>query len=304
MSEEIEAADTSSCCACCGIAEVDDIKLVPCDDCDLVRYCSNECQKTHKSEHEQACKKRAAELREEILFKQPERIHLGDCPICCLPLPLDRTKSSMYTCCSKMICDGCNRASQTRDYYKCPFCRKTLPKTKEEGYKLIMKRVKANDPAAINQVGEEQYDKEDYHTAFEYYTKAAKLGVAESHFRLSLMYHFELGVEKDEGKVIHHLEKAAIGGHPRARNNLGCEEWNNDNSDRALKHWIIAATQGHDDSIKHLMNAYKGGFVDREVLAATLRAHKAAIDATKSPQRNEAEEFYRNVCCEVPVPRR
>ena len=31
------------CCACCGVAEIDEIKLTKCDDCDLVRYCSNEC---------------------------------------------------------------------------------------------------------------------------------------------------------------------------------------------------------------------------------------------------------------------
>ena len=34
-------------------------------------------------------RKRAAVLRDELLFKQPESSHLGDCPICCLPLPLD-----------------------------------------------------------------------------------------------------------------------------------------------------------------------------------------------------------------------
>jgi hypothetical protein len=39
-----------------------------------------------------ACKKRAAELRDEILFKQPENTHLGDCPICFLPLSLDLEK--------------------------------------------------------------------------------------------------------------------------------------------------------------------------------------------------------------------
>ena len=71
MSEENEALDTS-CCASCGVVEIDDIKLVPCDDCDLVKYCSDECRNNHKSEHKEACKKRAAELREELLFKQPE----------------------------------------------------------------------------------------------------------------------------------------------------------------------------------------------------------------------------------------
>jgi len=34
--------------------------------------------------------------------------------------------------------------------------------------------------------------------------------------------------------------------------------------------------------------------VSKEDLAATLRAHQAAIDATKSPQREAADEFERN----------
>ena len=55
-------------CASCGIAEVDDIKLKECTDCGLVRYCSGECQKEHESQHVEACKKRAAELRDELLF--------------------------------------------------------------------------------------------------------------------------------------------------------------------------------------------------------------------------------------------
>ena len=37
-----EAVDI--CCPSCGIAEVDDIKLKDCDDCDLVKYCSDKCQ--------------------------------------------------------------------------------------------------------------------------------------------------------------------------------------------------------------------------------------------------------------------
>ena len=65
MSEEDNhQADTS--CASCGIAEIDDIKLKDCDDCDLVRYCSDACQRDHKTKHKEACKKRAAELDEKI----------------------------------------------------------------------------------------------------------------------------------------------------------------------------------------------------------------------------------------------
>eukprot|EP00986_Skeletonema_menzelii_P015814 scaffold12771_cov86-Skeletonema_menzelii.AAC.3 len=38
------------------------------------------------------------------------------------------------------------------------------------------------------------------------------------------------------------------------------------------------------------LNAFREGFVKKEVLAATLRAHKEAEDATKSPQREAAAE--------------
>jgi hypothetical protein len=64
--EEAEATDT--CCASCGVVEVDYIKLKKCADCDLVRYCSDKCEKNHRKKHEAICKERAAELRDEILF--------------------------------------------------------------------------------------------------------------------------------------------------------------------------------------------------------------------------------------------
>eukprot|EP00984_Skeletonema_dohrnii_P028597 scaffold18652_cov83-Skeletonema_dohrnii-CCMP3373.AAC.1 len=76
------AAEMMMCCACCGIAEGDDIKLKTCTACKSARYCSVKCQKDHRPKHKGACKKRAAELRDELLFKQPESSHFGDCPIC------------------------------------------------------------------------------------------------------------------------------------------------------------------------------------------------------------------------------
>eukprot|EP00985_Skeletonema_marinoi_P030096 scaffold30504_cov80-Skeletonema_marinoi.AAC.1 len=86
MSGVEESFDITMCCASCGIGQVDDIKLKKCTACYLVRYCSVKCQKEHRPQHKRACKKRAAELRDEILFKQPESSDLGDCPICFLPL--------------------------------------------------------------------------------------------------------------------------------------------------------------------------------------------------------------------------
>ena len=132
------AAADIMCCACCGIAEGDDIKLKTCTACKSARYCSVKCQKDHRRKHKKQCRKRAAELRQDILFKQPESSHLGDCPICCLPLSFEGKYSTMMACCSKIICNGCVHANQMREAaessvpkHKCPFCRHPLPKTQE-----------------------------------------------------------------------------------------------------------------------------------------------------------------------------
>ena len=182
------------CCASCGTAEVDDIKLKTCTACKSVRYCSIKCQKEHRSQHKRACKKRAAELHDEILFKQPEITNEGDCPICCLPIPLDKTKSTMMSCCSKIICNGCVYSNDIRIYQEklvsaCPFCRHLDPKTKDEEIKNIMKRVNANDPAALLQMGLRRYEDGDYDSAFKYVNKAAELGDAGGHYELSIFYH-------------------------------------------------------------------------------------------------------------------
>eukprot|EP00984_Skeletonema_dohrnii_P022030 scaffold11147_cov79-Skeletonema_dohrnii-CCMP3373.AAC.2 len=295
MSED-SSADTSS-CASCGIAQVDDIELKECATCDLVKYCSEECQKNYIPQHEEACKKRAAELHDEILFKEPESTHRGDCPICMLPLSLDL--ECVLICCSKLICKGCNHANKMREAEasldpSCPICQESLTFTPDEYEKFMMKRIEANDPVVIRHKGVEQAQKGDYSSAFEYFTKAAELGDIEAHFELSLWYRDGHGVEKDKQKEVHHLELAAIGGHPTARYNLGCEEWdNNDNAERAVKHWIIAAALGDDSPIEFMLEMSEEGYVSKDDLAAALRAHQAAVDKAKSPQREAAEKYKR-----------
>ena len=210
MSEDC-AVDKS--CASCGISEIDEVKLLEkCTDCDLVRYFSDECQTNHRQEHQEACKKRVAELRDELLFKQPESSYPGDCPICCLPLSLDIEKSFMWSCCSKVVCKGCNYANDKREeemrfQRKCLFCRREVPETDEEIDKRMMKRVEANDPAALCHMGIEKCEKGDYIGAFEYLSKAAELDSVQAHCHLSLLYNQGHGVDKDRGKEIHHLEE-------------------------------------------------------------------------------------------------
>eukprot|EP00984_Skeletonema_dohrnii_P029956 scaffold20969_cov77-Skeletonema_dohrnii-CCMP3373.AAC.5 len=289
---EEQAADTMMCCAACGTAEVDDVKLKTCTACKSARYCSVKCQREHRPQHKRACKKKAAELHDEILFKQPESSHEGDCPICCLPMSLDQTKSTMMSCCSKIICEGCvhsyeERITQGSLERTCPFCRQP-PTSGGEGNN--MKRAKANDPVAMVQMSLRRCWSGDYDDSFRYATKAAELGDAGAHFHLSCLYHEGHGVEKDAKKKVYHLEQAAIGGHAKARWSLGAVEKNNGRTDRAIKHWIIAAALGHDRSLDALKVCFRGGLVSKEDFAAALRAHQAAVEATKSPQREAAEE--------------
>jgi len=167
---------------------------------------------------------------------------------------------------------------------------RTAPSNIEGGIEQRKKRIQVNDPVAIREEGFEQYNKGDYNSAFELFSKAVKLGDADAHAGLADMYHNGKGVEKDKEKELYHLEEAAIGGNPTCRYHLGYYERN---KERAVKHWAIAAAQGDDRSTKMLMDAFKDGDISKMDLAAALRAHQAAVDATKSPQREEAEEFER-----------
>ncbi len=296
------ADETDEVCASCGVAAVDNVKLKDCDaGCDLVKYCSDECLKNHREQHEDSCAKRMAELRDDDLFTIPNGSHHGECPICCLPLSIDLKKSTMMPCCSKLVCNGCFIANQKRELKaglqrRCVFCREPTSDTDEEVSKYIMKRIKKNDPVAINHMGEKRCHEEgDYESALEYYTKAAELGDAEAHFNLSGLYRKGESVEKDMEKVVYHSEEAAMEGHPNARFNLGLDEWLNGNFERARKHFIIAANLGHEKSVTCVKGLYTNGHASKEDYATALRAYQAAVDATKSAERDEAEAIMKKI---------
>ena len=285
-----ELSDTY--CASCGIAAIDDIKLKSCNGgCDLVKYCSDKCQENHKEQHEEEC------LCDKKLFTQPDGSHMGECPICCLPLPIDASKSTAMTCCSKIICNGCLYVNSKRELeaglgHRCAFCREPISESKEDHIKNVMERVKKNDPVAMRVMSGICIDEGDYDTGFQYLMNAAELGDADAHYGLSIMYREGEGVDKDGRKKVYHLEEAAIRGHPFARHNLGCLDAMSGRFERARKHFIIAANLGDDKSLKCVRQLYAEGHASKEEYASALRACQAADDATKSAEREEAKAFY------------
>ena len=290
---EVEA---DICCANCGAAEVDDIKLEECDGCDLVKYCSDKCREEHREEHSEECKNRKAELHDRKLMQQPDETHRGECPLCFLPMPNDHVRSLFYPCCSNYICIGCifaNHISNGDD--NCPFCREPVMQDDVGANdRRIMKRVKANDPAALSAMGGKHHDEGNHVGAFDYFKKGAALGDVEAHHSLGIMYDKGQGVEKDEEKAVYHFEIAAIGGHPAARYNLAVMEARNGNMERAVKHHIIAAKLGDEKSMKALWKHYSAGNITKEDLDDTLRAHQAAIIETKSKQRDVGGAYFRS----------
>jgi TPR repeat protein len=207
-----------------------------------------------------------------------------------LPLSLENENSSFHSCCSKIVCNGCRYANRKKGggVYRCPFCRELAP-SDEEVKNKTMERVKANDPAALCHMGLTCYNEGDNDTALKYLTKAAELEDIEAHYQLGVMYEYSRGVEEDMEKAVYHYEKAAIGGHPRARHNLGCLEEENGNADRAVKHFIIAANIGYPSSMKALWEHFKDGNITKKDLETTLRSHHDALNGMKSEQREAAE---------------
>ena len=272
----------------CANCDKEGSNLNICNKCKAATYCNASCKKKHHHKHKEACerrvaelhdgelerKKRAAELHDEKLFKKPP--HNEDCLICMLLLPSLITGSKYRACCGKEICSGCIYAVAKRDGVGlCPFCRTPAP-TSDELVEQIKKRMEIGDAEAIRSLGCHYYHgryglQRDYAKALELWHQAGKLGYAPSHFNIGNAYYNGNGVERDEKKALHYWELAAIRGHIKARHNLGIFEGRAGNMDRALKHYMIAARFGYNDSLENIKRSFMNGDATKEDYAKALR---------------------------------
>jgi len=305
---------TAQCCANCGVAG--GVSLKSCKACMQARYCNAECQKNHWSKHKKECKQRAAELRDEALFKDPPAKE--DCPICFLPMPrklincvslppatitsvpiydfskanegfADNVTEDYYPCCGKSICHGClysNIKSGNED--KCPFCNSEREgKTDEDVVEDLMKRAEANDPTTICLLAHYYYKgkgglQQDHAKAIELLTKSAELGLSTAHNVLGVIY--ERGWDLMKAKF--HYEAAAMAGHEVARYNLGLLEAKSGNMDRAFKHWTIGASAGDYKAMHQLRTFFEQGALSRESIDAILAAYNNSCAEMRSEARD------------------
>ena len=283
MSSLADANDMK--CADCG-QEGGGLKA--CNACKLVKYCNASCQRAHWSKHKQECKKRAAEIHDEALFKQPPPRE--ECDICMLPLPLEIAEQIYQTCCGKILCNGCIHAANTADNRRlCPFCRTPQATSDEEMIKRMKERAEGGDAEAINMLGcYYRVGRYGFPQDHDKAIGAGELGCVMSYGNVADAYYNGRGVERDMKKAIHYYELAAMGGDIAARYNLGAFEANAGNFEKAIKHFMISAGAGYDDSLKEIQKCFRNGYATKDDFEKALRAHKKASDEMKSDQREAA----------------
>ena len=289
-----------SVCANCG-KEGDNInKLKSCTACKLVKYCSRECQIAHRPQHKKECRKRAKELHDEELFKQPPPEE--DCPICFLRLPTLESGRKYQTCCGKLICSGCIHAPVYDDQGnvivegKCAFCRTPNTYSDEELRKRYKKRLDAGDTEAMYKQGIDYFEgdnglPQDYTKALEVFHRAAELGHAASYCNIGCAHENGEGVEADKERANHYFELAAMRGDASARYNLGINEARAGNTDRALKHYMIATRAGDSDSLKQINRLYTYGRATKDDYTKALKLYQEYLGEIKSSQRDEAAAY-------------
>ena len=284
-----------SVCANCG-KEGSDVNNI-CNKCKMVKYCNAACKKKHRQKHKKDCERRVAELHDIELFKQPPPKE--DCPICFIRLPTLQIGYIYYTCCGKTVCSGCAHApvyddqGNEVDNEKCPYCRAPWPYTDEEEVQRLKKRVDLDDPIAIYNLGCYHRDgsggfPQDYNEAFELWHQAGELGHSEAYVCLGYSYDTGRGVGVDKKKANHYYEIAAMMGDATARYNLGSMEGVVGNTERAVKHHMIAVRGGFTISLSNIRDLYSDGHTTKDDYTKALRLHQAYLGEIKSVQRDKA----------------
>jgi len=302
ITEDSVAVQQETCASCGKEGNRDDMNT--CNKCKMVKYCNAACKKKHRSKHKKACERRVAELHDEQLFKDHPLTE--ECPICMLPLPLEFNggQVTFYACCGKKICNGCiytlvpSMVSEGKDL--CPFCRMPAAYTDQEDIKRLKILMSNGNADAFNHFAGYYYRgskgiPQDYVKANELLLKAGNLGCAAGYNSLGNLYRDGEGVERDDKKAQYYWELAAMDGIMSARQNLGVLEHRGGNSERAMRHLIIAAKAGSEKPMHAVKVAYKGGLVTKDEFASILRVHHERKKELKSDARDKAAVLMRDV---------
>lgn len=277
-----------SSCGNCSKPEGAEVKLKVCSECKIMKYCGKDCQIAHRHQHKHDCKKLAAELHDNALFKQPPKQE--DCPICFLQIPHSET---YFSCCGKMTCIAC---AMTHDQSCqlggcCPFCRAKMSGNVD---KMIEKRVSAGDAYAMYALGMENLQtvkasgsmKDTITAAVKVLHCSADLGCERAYGKLADLYFKGDLVAEDKRKAILYYEKAAMGGDVESRYRLGILDLKAMRPDRCIRHWLIGASCGDIRCVNNIKIARLLGFATNDQYAQAIEKYHIYLDEVKSDQRD------------------
>ena len=124
--------------------------------------------------------------------------------------------------------------------------------------------------------------------AFELWRQAGELGNAAAYYNIGYAYYSGNGVEVDKRKARYYYELAAMKGHAGARYSLGLVEDMKGNTERAIKHHMIAIRSGDIRSLEEIRHLYTDGHASKQDYTTALRAYQAYLAEIKSDQRDKA----------------
>ncbi|KAL7550403.1 hypothetical protein ACHAWF_013646 [Thalassiosira exigua] len=236
---------------------------------------------------------------DEALFETPAP-PAEECPICMHPI--DTSSSALgqgllcyKLCCGKTVCAACEKElilEAESDMYPCAFCRVLNPKSGEERVEMARKRIHEYDDANAIYIlaryywfgihGVEKDEKKGTRLYFEAYLKGYRGAAVD----IGHAYFLGKGVYRNHGLSMKWYTLAAVEGWVFARSILGRMERNAGNICRAMKHLLMAASAGDDESLKEVMQDYKAGHVKKDDLEKALRAHHQARNDMNNDRRD------------------
>ena len=113
----------------------------------------------------------------------------------------------------------------------------------------------------------------------------------EAHHELGHVYYTGEGVKQDEPRAIRYWQKAAMKGHEGGRHGLGVVEFNKGNCELAVRHWMISAKMGYEDSLNYIKDRFMSGQATKAQYAEALMGYGDAVQEMKSHQRDEAKRL-------------
>lgn len=292
--------------------------------CGSTYYCNVQCQKAHRKVHKRQCEKKplksSGSKKDESAatssggdefdsfadesdididaFEFPPR---SECPICMLPLPLDKQHRTHMLCCGKRLCRACieeafrTAANFGGDAGNCAFCRQMPPKTEEEEFQSLRALIGRGDgEAAVNLAWKYLHGlgvAQDKRRAVELYHQATRAGSAKAAAWLADRYLNGniVGTDRDKAKRLY--ARAARLGNFSALYNLGAIRLMDGNAG-FMRYFLVSASAGCQEALDAVKAGYKANTITRDEFEKALRSFQAANDELRSENR---DKFIKNL---------